>query len=379
MAEDIDEIPGALWTRKLIEDTRCAKIPLLKRIVVAIDPTGSSTNEAGIVAAGQGYNDHVYVIRDESMLAPSSRMWAAKACLLYAELKADRIVGERNYGGDMVRSVVESVDPTAAYKDVTAMRGKMLRAEPIAARFEKGMCHLVGRFPELEEEMVTYVPGNPSPNRLDAAVWACTALIEQGMIFGECWSDDLIYDDEIATAKQLTLPGGHEARYVGVKYGAATAVCYLDILDDGDTLWVHREHYFDPSVAMHQRTDQEYTAELEAFIHGATDIEVIIPANCQSFANELRNAGIWFREANKKEDASQIRDSIRLIGNLMMRKKLRIHKSCVNTIHQVAAYSWSDQRTTAGVEQPLEEGSEACIALRNVVREKIPAYRLAIN
>jgi hypothetical protein len=305
-------------------------------------------------------------------------MWAAKACILYDELKADRVIGERNYGGDMVRSVIESVDSTVAYKDVTAMRGKMLRAEPIAARFEKGMCHLVGNFPQLEEELVSYVPGNPSPNRMDAMVWACTALIEQGMIFGECWSEDLVYDDA-SMPKDLALQGGHQARYVGVKYGAATAVCYLDIIDDGDVLWVHREHYFDPSVAMRQRTDQEYAAELEAFTMGLQDVEVIIPPNCQSFANELRNSGMWFREAGKKEDAAQVRDTIRLIGNLMMRKKLRIHKSCVNTIHQVAAYSWSESRTTTGVEQPLEEGSEACVALRHVIREKVPAYRLAVQ
>jgi len=265
-----------------------------------------------------------------------------------------------------------------AYKDVTAMRGKMLRAEPVAARFEKGRVHLVGNFPQLEEECVTYVPGNPSPNRLDAMVWAVTALIEQNMVFGEVWSDDLLYDDE-SMPKDLPTPGGHQGRYVGCKYGAASVHCYIDIIDDGDTLWIHREYFWDPSAAMRQRSDKEYADDLVAFVGTMADVEVIIPPNCQSFYQELRNTALWFRESSKKEDDAQVRDTIRMIGNLMQRKKLRVHKSCVNTVHQLAAYSWAPEKSGKGIEVPLEEGSEACIALRHVVREKIQPWRLAVQ
>jgi ribosomal protein L37AE/L43A len=182
MAEDIDEVPGALWTRKLIEETRVDVCPELTRVVVGVDPTGSSTNEAGIVAAGIGRNNHLYVIADRSCLAPSPKTWASAACSLYDEMKADRVCGERNYGGDMVRSTIETVDDKVSYKDVNATRGKMVRAEPIAARFEKGTAHLVGKFPQLEDEMCSYVPGNDSPNRMDAMVWSAIELLFGGSL-----------------------------------------------------------------------------------------------------------------------------------------------------------------------------------------------------
>lgn len=176
MAEDIDEVPGALWTRDLIERTRVSEAPRLTRIVVGIDPSGSSTNEAGIVVAGIGADGQGYVMRDASMLAPSPKAWAAKAIALYDELKADRIVAERNFGGDMVEETIRNIDENVSYHDVTASRGKLVRAEPICALFERQLVHLVGVFPEMEDEMVSYVPGNPSPNRMDAMVWALTEL-----------------------------------------------------------------------------------------------------------------------------------------------------------------------------------------------------------
>lgn len=182
MAEDIDEIPGALWTRKLIEETRVAQSPVLNRIVVGVDPSGSSTTEAGIVAAGLSDNNHLYFVRDRSLLAPTSKAWATAAVMLYDELHADRICGERNYGGDMVRETITAVDDHVSYKDVNATRGKLVRAEPIAALFEKGVAHIVGYMPELEDELCSYVPGNPSPNRMDAMVWAATELTHGGTL-----------------------------------------------------------------------------------------------------------------------------------------------------------------------------------------------------
>ena len=185
MAEDIDEIPGALWTRALIENTRVE--PQLDysqyaRIVVGIDPSGSSTNEAGIVAAGELSNGHIHIIADRSLLAPTPRAWASAAVQLYYELKADRIVGERNFGGDMVESTIRTVDDNVSYKDVQASRGKMVRAEPVAALYEKGIAHNAGKFERLEEEQCSYVPGNPSPNRMDAMVWAVTELKSGGQL-----------------------------------------------------------------------------------------------------------------------------------------------------------------------------------------------------
>ncbi len=181
LAEDIDEVPGALWTRKLIEETRVLVAPELVRVVVGVDPPGGTTNEAGIVGSGVGKDGHLYVIADRSCLA-SPEVWASAACGLYDELKADRVCGERNYGGDMVRATIESVDDNVSYKDVNATRGKMVRAEPIAARFEKGTAHLVGKFEQLEDEMCSYVPGNLSPNRMDAMVWTGIELLFGGSL-----------------------------------------------------------------------------------------------------------------------------------------------------------------------------------------------------
>ena len=179
LAEDTEEIPGALWKQTLLDQTRVDKAPeQLVRIVVGIDPSGSATTEAGIVAAGIDAKGHGYVLVDASMLAPSPRNWAAKGVSLYHSLRADRIIGERNFGGDMVQETVRTVDQNVSYHDVVSTRGKLLRAEPICALYEKGFIHHVGgNFPELEGEMCSYIPGDKSPNRLDAAVFALTELL----------------------------------------------------------------------------------------------------------------------------------------------------------------------------------------------------------
>ena len=185
MAEDIDDVPGALWTIEIIERTRVSEVPKealpFVRVVVGLDPTGSSTNEAGIVGAGLGRDGHGYIIADKSLLAPTSRAWGQAAVWQYWESKADRLVGERNYGGDMIKELILTVDENVSYKDVTATRGKQVRAEPMAALYEKGTVHHVGTFEKLEEEMCSYVPelSKTSPNRMDALVWALTELFPE--------------------------------------------------------------------------------------------------------------------------------------------------------------------------------------------------------
>ena len=182
LAEDIDEVPGALWTRELIDGCRVVKHPDLVRIVVGVDPTGSLGNETGIVVAGRGKDGHGYVLDDRSMLGTPGE-WADAVITAYNRNKADIIVGEVNYGGDMVEAtIMRSVDATnqiCRYKNVRASRGKAVRAEPIVAQYEHGKIHHVGSFSNLEDEMVTWVPGESrySPNRIDALVWAMTELL----------------------------------------------------------------------------------------------------------------------------------------------------------------------------------------------------------
>ena len=181
MAEDIDEAPGALWRRANIEKYRVDKSPQLKRIVVAIDPSGSdktTSDEAGIIVAGIDGAGDGYILEDLSGIY-SPNAWGHRAISAYYEWEADRIVAEKNYGGDMVATIIRNMSPEVSYKDVTASRGKYLRAEPIAAFYERGKVHHVGRYNKLEDEMCLWLPGDKSPNRMDALVWALTDLMAQ--------------------------------------------------------------------------------------------------------------------------------------------------------------------------------------------------------
>lgn len=183
------EAPGALWKRDLLDNCRVAEVPVLRRIVVAIDPSGGKgkTNaEVGIVVAGKSITGRGYVLEDASgKYSPSG--WARKAIALYQKHKADRIVGERNFGGDMVENTIRAEDPKVAYKDVVASRGKMQRAEPVVALYEKGVVHHLGMLAALEDEQTSWEPGKStfSPNRVDALVWALTDLL---------LGDDVPYD-----------------------------------------------------------------------------------------------------------------------------------------------------------------------------------------
>ena len=191
MAEDTEEIPGALWKREMIDPYRVRpdQVPQLEVIVVGVDPPGSDKTECGIVASGRGRSPlgtiddgrkHMYVLEDASMLAPTSKAWAQRAVNVYFEHKADRLIGERNYGGDMVEGTIRQAEngEAVSYSDANATRGKIVRAEPVAAAYERGVVHHVGEFPELEDELCSYVPGNKSPNRFDACVWTGLRLLE---------------------------------------------------------------------------------------------------------------------------------------------------------------------------------------------------------
>jgi phage terminase large subunit-like protein len=176
LAEDIDEAPGAMWTRETIEKGRVTKLPdNLYRIVVGVDPSITSTgDEAGIVTAGT--NGEMYVLEDNSIQG-SPLQWATAAVAAYHRWKADAIIAEANQGGEMVAQTIATVDPTVNVRMVHASRGKATRAEPVAAIYEQGRAHQVGLFPSMEDEMCLWIPGDASPNRMDALVWAATELM----------------------------------------------------------------------------------------------------------------------------------------------------------------------------------------------------------
>lgn len=184
-AEILDDLPGALFTRGMFDSHRVKAAPEMARIVVAVDPSGTAGasddgDSIGIVVAGKGIDGRAYVLADRTCkLSPDG--WAKRAVAAYHEFRADRLVAERNYGGAMVEALLRTVDRRVSYKEVTATRGKVVRAEPIAALFEQGRVSIVGSMLELEDQACLMGPdgyvGEGSPDRLDAMVWALTELM----------------------------------------------------------------------------------------------------------------------------------------------------------------------------------------------------------
>jgi len=198
-AEVLDDVPGALWQRAQIDALRVAVAPDMYRVVVAIDPAVSAnedSDETGIIVAGLGVDGHGYVLADLTCrLSPDG--WARRAVTGYRQWRADRIVAEVNNGGDMVRTTVATVDPRVPYKAVHASRGKIVRAEPIAALTEQGRIHHVGTFDELEDQQCSFTPDNlagTSPDRVDAYVWAMTELFLEI----EEREERVIYDEPVS-------------------------------------------------------------------------------------------------------------------------------------------------------------------------------------
>jgi phage terminase large subunit-like protein len=188
--EILDDMPGALWNRESIDNSRVKEAPKdLSRLVVAVDPAASSgedADETGIVAVGVSRNEdgipNGYVLADRS-LRGTPEEWARKAVNLYRELQADRIIAEKNNGGEMVEAVIKSVDRTVPVTLVHASRGKVVRAEPISALYEQGRVHHVGRFDQLEDQMCLFSQDMPrdegSPDRVDALVWGLSHLFDK--------------------------------------------------------------------------------------------------------------------------------------------------------------------------------------------------------
>lgn len=183
LAEILGDVPGALWTRDVLDSTRVTQAPDMERIVVAIDPAvtaGEDSNETGIVVVGVGGADrHGYVLEDLTVKA-SPEAWARRAVNAYYRWQADRIIAEVNNGGDMVEHTIRMVDRAVSFKQVRAARGKHTRAEPVSALYEQGKVHHVGMWPELEDQLCMWVPGEDSPDRLDALVWGLTELMVTG-------------------------------------------------------------------------------------------------------------------------------------------------------------------------------------------------------
>ena len=182
-AELINDMDGALWTPSLIDSKRENVINITEKItnvIVAVDPavtSGDSSDETGVVVVGKDSNNEYYVLDDKSGKYKPDQ-WGQLAIDLFYQWDADRIVAEVNNGGDLVEKLIRTLDSGVRYKSVHATRGKMVRAEPVAALYEQGRVHHCGVFSELETQMCTYTGERPkpSPDRLDALVWGLSEL-----------------------------------------------------------------------------------------------------------------------------------------------------------------------------------------------------------
>jgi phage terminase large subunit-like protein len=182
--EILHDLENALWRRDALDKCRIEKLPQLQRVIIAIDPPVSSTQSSdacGIIVAGRDEQGQAYVIADLTAIQARPLEWARKAIAGYHYYEADSLVAEVNQGGEMVETIIHQVDSMVPLKNVHATRGKWLRAEPVAALYDRGNVFHVGQFPELEDEMCNFTVNgrtlNHSPDRLDALVWAITELM----------------------------------------------------------------------------------------------------------------------------------------------------------------------------------------------------------
>jgi phage terminase large subunit-like protein len=193
-AELLEDNPGALWSRSLIERSRVKALPpAIIRVVTGVDPAVSkseTSDETGIITAcmdGQS-PPHFYIMRDDS-LVESPDAWCAKVCEVYHAESGDRVVAEVNNGGELVEALLRTKDRNVSYSAVHASRGKVIRAEPVAALYEQGRVHHVGSFGTLEDQLCDWNPKTDaeSPDRLDALVWAVTELASGGNGLIDLW------------------------------------------------------------------------------------------------------------------------------------------------------------------------------------------------
>lgn len=181
--ELLEDNERALWRREWIDNNRVVKLPAdIVRVAVAMDPaatSGANADDCGIVAAassGSGAASELYVIEDATTHGTPDTQ-ARAAITLYHKIGADVLIVEKNNGGEWLEAVIRQIDGTVRVKLISATRGKHTRAEPVSAIYEQGRAHHIGTFAALEDELCQWEPGDASPNRLDALVWAATELV----------------------------------------------------------------------------------------------------------------------------------------------------------------------------------------------------------
>lgn len=192
-------------------------------------------------------------------------------------------------------------------------------------------------------------------------------VMAEGAIYKDCWSEDLIFDE---------LPASFKERWIGIDYGTANPMVFLDGWYDGHTLWIVKEYYWDSAARGNQKTDSEYAQDLKNFVGDKTRTTIIVDPSAASFKVELKKHGFFSKDAvNDKIDVENanniVVNGIRFVSTMFNLKRVRVHRSCTKTIEQIQSYVWDTQKTAAGKEQPKKVNDHAPDALRYMVFTKM--------
>jgi PBSX family phage terminase large subunit len=199
-------------------------------------------------------------------------------------------------------------------------------------------------------------------------------VVAEGSIYRDCFSDENLYDDTTAPYQLRDI--GHR-RFIGVDYGTANPQVYLDCIDDGKTVWVDNEYYWDSIKEGKQKTDKEYVDDLIQFIGRYQDAIVVVDPSAASFQAECRSRGIPATDVEIEGADNEVLPGIRAVSTAFARKMIKIHKNkCPNTIAEVQTYAWDEKRCARGDEKPLKVKDHCPDALRYVVKTEIPEWRL---
>ncbi len=194
-------------------------------------------------------------------------------------------------------------------------------------------------------------------------------VTSEGAIYGDYWSDDLLYDD--LPARCLN-PEDHA---VGLDYGTVNPLAAIEALDDGETVWLEREYYYDSAKEQRQLTDDEYVQKLGRWIAESrirdAHPRIVIDPSAASFRAACVSQGWWVKDAD-----NDVIEGIKLVSSVMAQRKIQINRRCENTIRELRNYAWDERAAKRGEEKPLKVNDHECDAVRYVSRDIFKPWRV---
>ncbi len=194
-------------------------------------------------------------------------------------------------------------------------------------------------------------------------------VMAEGSIWGDAWSDGLIYDDLPPHVKN-----SRPDRWISCDYGTAHPHVYLEFWDDGTNVWIDRELVWDSKKEMRQKTDGEYAEDLTKFMGENNGCQVIIPPEALSFRQECINRGMWVTEAN-----NEVREGLQTVAGMMSARKLHVNRNCERLLRGIMTHVWDPNKAKRGIEEPLKENDDEADCLRYGCHSKIQKYRYLVT